>query len=96
LAKLNGIGERFDDDAMLGPFFHGSTSLRFGPPAPNGGQINLQMQGAQTLLKALESGPLGAPFFFAGLLSASAPIGLSPDDLDVQILFDETGGISVE
>ena len=75
--------------------FRASPGVSFGPPMPNGGQIGLQMQGAQRLLRALESGPLGAPFL-ADLLNASAPTGQSPDDLDVQILFDETGGVSVE
>ena len=73
----------------------GEIRSPFAPPPTNGGEIDLQMQGAQKLLKALETGPLSTPFL-ESLLNASTPAGQSPDDLDVQILFDETGGISVE
>ncbi|NOR63898.1 MAG: hypothetical protein GQ535_15600 [Rhodobacteraceae bacterium] len=75
--------------------FQEDTVPLYALPTPNGGQISLRMQGAQMLLNALETGPMST-LFPSNILRTTAPTGQSPDDLDMQILFDEQGGISVD
>lgn len=75
--------------------FKADTFSLYGLPMPDGGQLSLRMQGAETLLAALSSELMDFSFL-NDLLATVSPAGQPTDDLDVQIMFDAEGGVSVE